>query len=177
MNRSVLLSLLLVGGICSAGSAQPPPAAGTPRSAPPRGGLAPRDIQQMIDAYVLMQAQDALRLTDDQFPQFVTRLKTLQEARRRQQVGRNRILMELNRLTAPKNPGADDAAIKEQLKALHDHDARSMAEIGGAYDALDQVLNPFQQARLRVFEEQIERRKIDLLIRARQGARATPGSR
>jgi hypothetical protein len=33
------------------------------------------------------------------------------------------------------------------------------------------VLDVRQQARFRLFEEQIERRKVDLLMRARQGAR------
>jgi hypothetical protein len=37
-----------------------------------------------------------------------------------------------------------------------------------AYGAIDEVLNVAQQARFRVFEEQIERRKIELLMRARQ---------
>ena len=37
-----------------------------------------------------------------------------------------------------------------------------------AYDAIDEVLDVFQQARFRVFEEQIERRKLELIMRARQ---------
>ena len=37
-----------------------------------------------------------------------------------------------------------------------------------AYVALDEVLDVRQQARFRVLEEQIERRKIELLMRARQ---------
>ena len=166
---SVLLPLALSATI-AAQSEQPP------LGAPPPGqaqdvGLAPREIQQMIDAYVLMQAQNTLALTDDQFPQFVTRLKALQDTRRRHQQGRMRIVQDLNRLSAPRNPRTDDAAIKDQLKALQDLDARSLAEIQKAVEHLDQLLTPRQQARLRVFEEQMERRKIDLLVRARQGAR------
>jgi hypothetical protein len=42
-----------------------------------------------------------------------------------------------------------------------------------AYDALDEMLNLHQRARLRVFEEQMERRKVELLTRARQAARAS----
>jgi len=41
-----------------------------------------------------------------------------------------------------------------------------------AYDALDEVLDARQQARFRVFEDQIEQRKLDLLMRARERARA-----
>ena len=54
-----------------------------------------------------------------------------------------------------------------------------------AYNALDEVLDIRQQARFRVFEEQIERRKIELLMRARQqnrpnnqqGPNAAPAAR
>ena len=38
-------------------------------------------------------------------------------------------------------------------------------------EAVDQVLDLRQQARFRVFEEQMERRKVELLLRARQANR------
>jgi hypothetical protein len=47
-------------------------------------------------------------------------------------------------------------------------DDRSAVELRRAYDALDEVLDVPQQARFRMFEEMIERRKLDLLMRARQ---------
>lgn len=165
-----LLTIAALAALSASASAQPPPS----QAAPEQSGLAPREIQQMIDAYVLMQAEDALALTDEQFPQFVTRLRALQDARRRHQQGRNRLIQELNRLTAPRAAAAEESAIKDQLKALQDHEVRSLADIVKAYEALDQVLTPRQQARLRVFEEQMERRKIDLLLRARQGVRGAP---
>jgi hypothetical protein len=37
-----------------------------------------------------------------------------------------------------------------------------------AYDELDQVLDVLQRARFRVLEDQVEKRKIELLMRARQ---------
>jgi hypothetical protein len=70
----------------------------------------------------------------------------------------------------------DEAAVRERLRALREHDERSAAEIRTAYDALDEILDFRQQARFRVFEETIERRKLDLLVRARERA-ARPGSR
>ena len=42
-------------------------------------------------------------------------------------------------------------------------------EIQQQRTAIDQVLNPYQQARFRIFEETMEQRKIELLMRARQG--------
>jgi hypothetical protein len=41
-----------------------------------------------------------------------------------------------------------------------------------AYNGIDEVLDVRQQARFRVFEDQIERRKIELMMRARQQNRA-----
>jgi len=39
-----------------------------------------------------------------------------------------------------------------------------------AYDALDETLEPAQQARFRLFEQQVERRQIELLMKARERA-------
>ncbi len=76
---------------------------------------------------------------------------------------------QLQRLTNPRQPGrGDEAQIKERLTALQELESRNAAEMRKAYNALDEVLEVRQQARFRVFEEQIERRKIELLTRARQ---------
>jgi hypothetical protein len=142
--------------------------------APNGGGAAddasvsPAEIQRLFDAYVVMQAQQALQLSDEQFPKFLARVKTLQEARRRGQMQRGRMLQELRRLSQA--PGQDDA-LRNQLKALNDLDARVGTEIRQALDGVDQTLDLRQQARFRLFEEQMERRKVDLLMRARQGNR------
>ena len=68
--------------------------------------------------------------------------------------------------------GFRDAALRDGLKALQDLDARIVVDIRKAYEAIDQVLDLRQQARFRVFEEQMERRKIELVTRARQNNRA-----
>jgi hypothetical protein len=134
-------------------------------------GLSPSEVVAMLDAYAVVQAQDALALNDSQYGQFVTRLRKLQEARRRNQQARNQILQQLRKLAGPQaTPPFDENAIRDQLKALRDHDDRSAAELRRAYDALDEVLDVRQQARFRTFEEMLERRKLDLLMRARQGA-------
>jgi hypothetical protein len=57
------------------------------------------------------------------------------------------------------------------MKALQDLDARTQADIRKAYDAVDQVLSTEQQAKFRVFEENMERRKLELVARARQANR------
>ena len=73
--------------------------------------------------------------------------------------------------TAMKRLNGEDASIKERLKALQDLDVRSADELRKAYEGVDSILDVKQQARFRVFEEQMERRKFELLMRARQGNR------
>jgi hypothetical protein len=126
--------------------------------------VSPAEIQRLFDAYVVMQAQKELELSDDQFPRFLARVKTLQDARRRGQMQRGRMLQEIRRLM--QTPGQDDA-LRTQLKALTDLDLRVATEVRQALDGVDQVLDLRQQARFRLFEEQMERRKVELLMRAR----------
>ena len=53
-----------------------------------------------------------------------------------------------------------------------DVDARMASEVRDAMAGIDDVLDTRQRIRFRVFEEQMERRKFDLLMRARQANRA-----
>ncbi len=132
-------------------------------------GMTPAEIQKLFDAYLIMEAQQALNLTDQQYPQFLARLKALQDTRRRNQQERIQVMGQLQRLTNPRaSARADEAAIKERLSMLQEIESRTAAEVRKAYTALDEVLDVRQQARFRVFEEQVERRKIELLMRARQ---------
>jgi hypothetical protein len=151
-----------------AGAAQAQPA--VPGADPP--DLRPGEIQRLFDAYFVMEAQQALSLSDTQYPSFLTRLRALQDTRRRHLAARAGLLAELARMTAPRAARpADDAAIRERLTALHELESRSAAESRKAYTELDALLDARQQARFRVFEDQIERRKLELMLRARQNAR------
>jgi hypothetical protein len=141
----------------------------------PAGEMRPGEIQKLFDAYLVIEAQQALSLSDQQYPQFLTRLRALQETRRRNQQQRNQLMQQLQRLTNPRaQQRPEDSMIKERLTALQELDVRNASEMGRAYAALDEVLDVRQQARFRVFEEQIERRKIELLMRARQQNRQNP---
>jgi hypothetical protein len=162
-----------LGGPHMLASQAPDAAVREPRANRPAGVLSPGEVVAMLDAYAVVQAQDALQLNDTQYGPFVGRLKKLQETRRRNQQARNQIIQELRRLAGPQATApSDEAAIRERLKALRELDDRSALELRRTYDALDEVLDARQQARFRIFEEQIERRKLDLLMRARQGAAA-----
>jgi succinate dehydrogenase/fumarate reductase flavoprotein subunit len=137
----------------------------------------PRELAAMLDSYVAVQAQSALSLDNAHYPEFLTRLRALQEVRRRNQQGHNQILQDLRRMTgAQAQVPADESLIRERLKALREHDDRAREELRRAQDAVDEVLDPTQQARFRIFEEGIERRKLDLVMRARQAAAARRGN-
>ena len=129
----------------------------------------PAEIQRMFDSYALIQAQDQLKITDDKFPQFLGRFKSLQDTRRRNMQERFRIVQELRKLS--NDPQGDETQIKDRLKALDELDARTQAEVAKAYESINQVLDVRQQAKFRVFEENMERRKLELVTRARQANR------
>jgi hypothetical protein len=152
-----------------AAHAQPPPAG------PANGAVSAAEIQRLFDAYALVQAQAQLKLGDDQYPTFLARYKALQDLRRRSQNERGRIIQDLRRLSMDEAK-SDEGQLRDRIKALQDLDVQAAADVRKAYDAVDQVLDLRQQARFRVFEEQMERRKIDLVTRARQNNRQNRGN-
>jgi hypothetical protein len=170
MNRHCRLvaTVVLVSMAVAAASAQQP-AIVKPQGRP-TADMSPAQVNQLFDAMLVMQAQDALSLNEQQYVQFVTRLKVLQDTRRRSQQDRVRLINELQRMTNPRTAGAStpEADIRLRLSALQELEGRSAAELRKAYNAVDEVLTPLQQARFRVLEENIERRKLQLVGRARQ---------
>ena len=170
MTPIALVLLLLVSA-----QAQPAPQekTGPPSSSrAPRKGLSDAELTRMLDAYAIEQAERALELTSSQYTAFAPRLRRYQEMRRRHVQGRNKILQQLRELTV-KGRGAkpDEAAIRSALAALREHGDRAAAEVKQAYRDLDEVLDLRQQGRFRVFEEAMERRKLDMILRAREGNR------
>jgi len=129
------------------------------------------ELVNMLDTYAIVQAQEALQLSGDQYGQFVSRLKRLQQVRRRNTQGRNQIMQELRRMAQAPTP--DEQALRGRLKALQDHESAAADELRRAYEAVDELLDPRQQARFRLFEDRMERQKLDLLIRARNRAAKT----
>jgi Spy/CpxP family protein refolding chaperone len=160
----LLLAGALVVGLPALAWAQERPSAGVAQESTGSG-----EVARLFDAYALMQAQEQLNIADDQFSAFLTRFKALQDVRRRTLNGRARVLMEMRRIL--NQPQPDEQMIRERLKTLQDINARGADEEKKAYEAIDQVLDLRQQARFRVFEEAMERRKLELVSRARQANR------
>ena len=132
-------------------------------------GVSPGEIQRLFDAYVVMQAQQELQLSDEQYPKFLARVKALQAVRQRGLQERGRILQELRRLNSA--TALDEGQVRSQLQALSELSDRLAVDVRDALAGIDQVLDVRQQVRFRLFEEQMERRKVDLLMRARQANR------
>jgi len=174
-----MLALLAAAASAAQDPQTPPAGAGARARAESRQGQARgsqqadrleiAELQRLFDAYTVMQAQEALQLDDAQFGQFVPKLKALQDTRRRNDVSRSQLVAELGRMTAPGTAGFDEAAVKERMRALQELEARAAAELRRAYDAIDQQLDVRRQARFRVFEQNMERRKLQLMLRARRG--------
>ena len=143
--------------------ATPPPDRGS------REQVRPAELAAMLDAYTVVQAQNALQLTDAQYGPFVTRLRKLQENRRRNNQIRNRLLQELRTMAAP-NGNADENEMREKLRALREHNQQSAAALQRDSEAVDEVLDVRQQVRFRLLEERLERQKLDLLMRSRRRA-------
>jgi hypothetical protein len=167
---SVALLLALVLGTGARLTGQD---AGQPPLPPGPGEMTPFQLQQLFDAMLVMQAQQELALNETQYGQFLTRLRVLQDSRRRYQVERNRLINELQRLTNPRvvRPNVNEAMVRERLTALQELESRHAAETRRAYNGIDEVLDVYQQARFRIFEERIERRKLELIGRAQQNLR------
>ncbi len=162
---AVVSAVLMLGAApaWAQGPAQRPGRQGGP------GGTSPAELQQMFDAYALIQAQDQLEIDDAHYPQFLARFKVLQDIRQRALTERARRLNDLRRLTT--GDAVDEGQVRDRLRELDALDQRTANAEHEAYGKIDEVLTVRQQARFRLFEEQMERQKVDLLMRARQANR------
>ena len=188
--RRLTLALVCAGAFAVPALAVPALASAQPNAAQPAPGppgipagtpetITPGEFNRMFEAYALLQAQNQLKLTDEQYADFIVRLRGLQNVRRQHQQSRTRLIQELRRLTSPQNTNPDEAAIRTALDALAREDATSYEAITKALAQVDEVLDVRQRARFRLLEEQLERWKLDLLSRVRRpgpggGARVRP---
>jgi len=134
------------------------------------------EVQKLLDGYAVVQAQEFLGLNEAQYSQFLPRLRALQDVRRRNEQERVRLLQELRRMTNGRGGGrgaqANDNDLRDRVRALRELQVQTLSDVQKAYDSIDQTLDVRQQARFRVFEQEIELRKLQLLMRARQANRA-----
>jgi hypothetical protein len=169
----VIVALVIAGASLAPGvaRAQDQQTQGAARTAP-RGGrpggagaATPADqlqVQRLLDAWALVQAKDQLRLTDEQYPGFVARMTKLHDARRRIAMERRRLMGEL-RLLLNQSPAAKDDVLTAKVRALDEVTKRGADAAQQATLEIDGALTPWQRGRFRMFEELVERRKIEML--------------
>jgi hypothetical protein len=185
--RWAIVALSMAISTIAATAQTPPPAPPAGDDSPARGARAARNqapanagqsdtlsteqVYTLLDAVVMARAQAALQLNDGQWAPFVQRLLKLQSLQRQHRNQRQRLLREIRQLIGPNAPQtADDATITAKTKELDDLEARVAQDEAKALADIDQVLNVRQRAYFRVFLENMERQKLDLLLRARQRA-------
>jgi len=128
------------------------------------------EVERLFDDFVLQRARVMLQLAPRQVVPFGNRFNALQALKRRGQRSRQQLLTELNQIWRGPEP-ADDATLTAKLKALDDLSAQADQEVRAAYARLDEILSVRQRAGFRVLEQNMERRKLDLLAQARNTAR------
>jgi len=172
---STLVALVLAGSVPFAQTATPtPPPAGRGQRAAGAGragraglpaitaNMTPQQLQGFIDTWEQIQAIDILKLTAEQSQNFIGRLQRIQAIRRKQMQEHHRLMAEMV-LLLNANPAAKPEDIDTHVKALADARETEAADLKKAYLDLDAVLTPWQRGKFRQFEDQVERRKIELL--------------
>ena len=119
-------------------------------------------MQRLLDAWALVQAREHLQITDEQYPGFVARLTKLHNTRRRIAMERRQLLGEL-RMLLNQSPAAKDDVLTTKVRALDELTKRGTDEAHQATLEIDGVLTPWQRGRYRMFEELVERKKIEML--------------
>ena len=125
LGRAVALVVVLAVGVCAQ---TPSPSSDDPTVDADR--MSPREVQRLFDAFVAMQAQERLQLSETQYPQFLPRLKALLDLRRTGLVNRRALVAELGRASAG-GPGrrTDETALGEKLRQLRAFDDQAAADL------------------------------------------------
>lgn len=134
------------------------------RTQPPPEGRG--EAFRMVDAYVIANIQESLDLDDQQFAKVVLPVKALQAERRRFVQERGRTLRDMRRLL--RSGTATEAEIEQALAAFKALEVDGPRRVLEKREALDALLTPVQQAKLRVFEVEVEQRIRELSRRGRR---------
>ena len=167
-------------GAPPAGQAPPPDGPGRGRRANPAAQRAVdpaklSTVQEALDGIEIANADKMLQIAPDRYGDFIQRLRNLQIVRRRRQAQRLRLLNELRRVVN-QQPSVDDAQLESRTRQLDEFDRQTAQDVQAAYGQIDEVLTPRQRARFRLFEEQMEQRKIEILTRVLRAAAAGRGA-
>lgn len=150
----MIAALLLVGAGPAAAQNAPPT----------RGNRGARDeLVKMVDAYIVSNLQESLALSDEQFVKILPGVKRLHADRREFVQKRRETLAEIRRLL--ESGAATEARVAELMKTLKAQELEEPLAIRRDVDAVDALLSPLQQAKLRLLEARVEQRLRELARR------------
>jgi hypothetical protein len=164
------------GGAGAARQDVPPAgrAAGRPAGPPLVDIQKLRTVEDFLNGWEMNQADKFLQLKSDQFAPFVQHLRKLQTARSEYAPQRVRMIGQLRQLLS--QPSTEDAVLEAQTKKIDDFDRQAAQDVQAALAAIDGVLTVRQRAQFRVFQEQLEKRKVEILLRVLKVAPPPAGS-
>ena len=171
MMRTALLACAMAAA-GTAGAADQPTAGAT------RGHGEPSlrdEVYEVVDAYVLMKAQERLGLTDEQFAKLVPLIKKQKGDRREFEQRRYRALHELREQFT--RGEATEARVGELLRELKAVENDMPAQMARDREAIDAILSPVQQAKYRLLDAEVDRRLHELREQARERHRGEGGGR
>lgn len=187
-----VLSTLMLSSLLAVGQAISPPPEQVPNpkpdlgpmqqgqrgrglNQPNQGANAPmQELQEVFDAFALVQAQRILQLDDEQYGRFFPKMSRVYQLRRTHGQARMRLVNEIRRLYAGPQRGTD-VQLAEAVARLDALEAQFGNDMRALRLAVDEVMTPRQRAGLRFFEEDMERQKVDFITRSRQGGAARQG--
>ena len=165
MKRIAMITAVVLAAAAAAwaqGAARPGP-----------GRPARDELFKMIDAYIVSNLQESLALTDEQFVKLLPLVKRLHATRRDFVQRRRETIGEMRRLL--ESGSATESRIGELLKILKAQETDEPLALRRDADAVDALLSPLQQAKLRILEARVEQRLRELARRpAGQGAGGRP---
>ncbi|HUF48154.1 MAG TPA: hypothetical protein VMM93_10070 [Vicinamibacterales bacterium] len=178
---AAVLTITATAGLASpVGEGQPPPERPAPEQrggAPGGGGPTIAAIEREFDRLEIFEARRALGLSEAAFRDVMPHLQRIQLMRRRQLHQRRAILAELRAALESGSVETHADGTAARLVELGALGVRHAQELRRAHLALDAVLSVRQRAEYRLFQERFERRKLDLLARARQARSGAPPGR
>jgi Spy/CpxP family protein refolding chaperone len=134
----------------------------------PRPSRAPgEDAFKMVKAYILSNLQERLDLTDQQYEKLFPLVNRLYDNRHKLARKKGETLREMSRLL--RRGQATEEQLEALVKELKEVEAEERATATRDEAAIDAVLDPVQQAKIRVYRLEVERRIRELAGRRRQG--------
>jgi hypothetical protein len=122
------------------------------------------NIQQLTDTLYITGIQNRVELSDDQYAKLIPFLTAYLKERREIAQKHSRSLNQLRQAT---QRGASDDEIKPLIQDLDKSDADKQASIEKFQAGVDPLLSAEQQAKLRIFREEIENRLTNIALQAR----------